>query len=141
MITINATNARNDWSSVLDSVVREKPKLIKRTRDYVFFSNISVIESFLSEYRFSAEEFIEDDGSVTISLNEIDLVENGIDEKDAKHKLANAILEYAEDFYREFSLWANAPNRKSHIPYIFKALIINDAAKIGGLIQCRRGKR
>ena len=140
MFTINATDVRNDWSAVVDSVIREKPKFIKRTRDYMFLSDIKVIENLLSAYTFTAEEFLEDDGSVTLSLNEIDLVENGRDKQEAVFNLAKGILEYAEIFYDDFEDWSSAPNRKPHIPYVFKALILNDAEKIGGLIVCRPGK-
>ena len=76
MITLNATDVRNDWSSVVDTVVREKPQFIKRTRDCMLLSNIKLMETLLTAYTFTAEKFIEDDGSITLSLNQIDLVEN-----------------------------------------------------------------
>jgi len=90
-------------------------------------------------YIFSADEFIEEDGSVTLSLNEIDLVENGKNKEDAVLNLAKSILEYAEDYYNDFSDWA-VGDRKAHIPYVFKALIINSIEEIGGLITCHPGK-
>lgn len=139
MYVMNATTVRNDWSSVAESVIREKPAFIKKTRDYMFLSDFSVMENLLSAYSFNAEVFEEDDGSVTLSLDEIDLAENAVDLQSAITKLANAILEYSEDFYEDFTYWARG-NRKTHIPYVFKALILNDADKIGGLIKCRHGK-
>lgn len=139
MITINATDVRNDWSAVVDSVVRGKPRFIKRTRDYMFMSNISILESMLEPYTFTAKEFGEDDGSVTLSLNEMDLVDNGKDKQEALLNLAKDILEYAEIFFEDFDGWARG-ERKAHIPYLLKALIINDAEKIRGLISCRLGK-
>lgn len=139
MKAINATDVRNEWSSVVDSVIREKPKFIKRTRDYMMLSDISVVESMLDAYKFTARKYVEDDGSITLGLNEIDLVENGADEQEALKKMAQSILDYAEDYYNDFSYWANG-NRKYHIPYIFKALILNDIDKIGGLITCHPGE-
>ena len=139
MQIMNATAVRNDWSSVAESVIREKPAFIKRTRDYMFLSDFSVMESLLSAYSFNAEVFTENDASVTISLDEIDLVENAEDIPSAINKMANAILEYSEDFYKEFSYWSKGSG-KSHIPYVFKALILNDVNKIGGLIKCRLGE-
>ena len=138
MFTLNATDVRKDWSTVVDSVIREKPAFIKRTRDYMFLSDIDIIEKMLASYVFHAELLVEENGSVTISLDEIDLVENGIDKQDAIKKMAAAILDYAEDYYKDFNYWA-AGYRKAHIPYVFKALILNDTDKIGGLITCRRG--
>jgi len=140
MLTINATDVRKDWSEVVDKVVREKPQFIKRTRDYLVLSDVNFMELLLNAYHFTAKESIEDDGSVTLSLNEIDLVENGKTEKEAKQALAESILEYSEDFYTNFNYWRTAPNRKVHIPYVFKALILGNAEKIGELITCQNGK-
>lgn len=140
MFVINATDARREWSSIVDSVVREKPQFIKRTRDCMVLSDIGFLENLLSAYTFTAERFIESDGSITLSLNEIDLVENGNTEEDAKQKLAKSILEFSEDFYRDFNYWGTSPNRKSQIPFIFKALILDDFNKIGEIIKCQDGK-
>lgn len=139
MLMLNATEVRKEWSSVVDAVIREKPQFIKRTRDYMFLSDIKTMDFLLSAYAFTAQKFVEEDGSITLALNEIDLAENGGNEKDARLKLAKAIMEYAEDFYQEFALWSAAPNRKNHLPYVLKALIIDNADKIGDLIQCQAG--
>ena len=139
MLAINATKARNEWSSVVESVIREKPAFIKKTRDYLFLSDMGVLEKILSVYSFHAEIMIEDDDSVTLALDEIDLIENAPDLPGAVSALSRSILEYSEDFYNDFSYWSRG-NRKSHIPYIIKALILNDTVKIGELIKCRRGK-
>ena len=140
MQTINATQVRKSWSEVVDSVVREKPAFIKRTRDCMMLSEIGLIEKMLDIYVFNAELLNEDDGSVTISLDEIDLVENGLNEHDAVNKMAYGILEYAQDYYRDFNYWYSTPNRKAHLPYVMKALILSDKEKIGGLIKCRHGE-
>ena len=139
MKTINATQVRSDWSAVVDSVVREKPVLFKRTRDILFLSDIELLGELLSAYTFNACVFTENDGTVTISLDEIDLIENGADEADALEKLSKAILEYSEEYYADYTYWSRG-NRKAHKPYVFKALILNDTRKIGGLIKCRHGE-
>lgn len=140
MFTVNATDVRRDWSLIIDDVIRKKPKFIKRTRDYMILSELNLFENILSVYEFSAQKFIENDASVTLSLNEIDLIENAPTEAEAILALAKAILEYAKDYYNEFPLWSSAPNRKSHIPYVLKALIIDNAQKIGDIIKCQPGK-
>ena len=140
MIAMNATQVRNEWSTVVDSVIREKPKFIKRTRDRLLLSDVNVIRDMLDAYEYKAKKYTEDDGSITLGLMELDLAENGTDEKDAAIKLAKSILEYSEDYYNEFSYWYSAPNRKAHLPYVIKALIINDVDKIGGLVTCHLGE-
>lgn len=140
MLMEQATTVRKEWSAVCDSVIHEKPKFIKRTRDKMWFSNLETILEFLSAYQFTALRYIESDGTVTLSLNEIDLVENGKDDAEARLKLGNAILEYAAEYYSEYEIYSHSPNRKKHIPYIFKALIIDDSEKIGDMLQCQDGK-
>ena len=139
MKAMNSTQVRSEWSSVVDSVVREKPILIKRTRDRMLLANVGLLSELLEVYTFHATLYDEKDGSVTISLDEIDIVENGKDEQDAKLKLAKSILDYSEDYYNDFTYWSRG-NRKAHTPYIFKALILGDIETIGGLIECRHGE-
>ena len=140
MLTLQATKVRQEWSSVCDDVVRDKPAMITRTRDRMWLSNLDVMQTILEAYQFTAERFQEEDGSITLSLNEIDLVENGKDLEDAKKKMGQAILDYAEEYYENYALYTHAPNRKGHIPHVFKALITNDAEQIGGSIRCRDGR-
>ena len=139
MLTINATQVRSEWSTIVDSVVREKPIIIKRTRDRMILSDINFLDELLTAYSFNVKLLIEENGTVTASLDEIDLVENGKTEQEARQKLAESILEYSEDYYNDYKFWARG-DRKSHIPYVFKALILSDADKIGGLLICRHGE-
>ena len=104
MLMEQATTVRKEWSAVCDSVIHEKPKFIKRTRDKMWFSNLETISELLEVYHFSTMKYIEDDGTVTLSLNEIDLVENGKDEQEARLNMGNAILEYALDYYNEYEM-------------------------------------
>ena len=140
MLMTNATDVRKNWSRVVDGVIREKPTFIKRTRDCMVLANESLIADMLSVYDFSAAKYIEDDGSITLSLNEIDLVVNAENESSAKKALAESILEYATDYYEEFAYWSNSANRKGHIPYVLRALLLNDINKIGECIKCQAGE-
>jgi len=140
MLAKNATEVRKEWSSVVDSVVRDKPTFIKRTRDKMWLSNLETMAKILEAYQFTAQKYVEEDGSVTLALNEIDLVENAENEPTARIKLAAAILEYASDYYNDYAYWSSAPNRKKHIPYVFKALIMEDVEKLGESLVCQDGK-
>lgn len=140
MLMEQATAVRKEWSAVCDSVIHEKPKFIKRTRDKMWFSNLDTMFEILQVYQFTALRYVEDDGSVTLSLNEIDIIENGKDEREARLNMGKAILEYALDYYNEYEMYSHSPNRKKHIPYIFKALIIDSPERIGDMLQCPDGK-
>lgn len=106
----------------------------------MWFSNLDTMSEILAAYKFTANKYIETDGSITLSLNEIDLVEHGENEQEARLALGKAILEYSADYYEEYAFYSKSPNRKGHIPYIFKALIMDNPELIGESIQCHDGK-
>lgn len=140
MIIEKATDVRKEWSAVCDSVIHDKPKFIKRTRDKMWFSNLDTMAEILKAYTFTANMLIEEDGSVTLSLNEIDLIENGADETAARLALGTAILEYSAEYYNNYTFYSHSPNRKGHVPYIFKALIMDNPKEIGESILCQDGE-
>ena len=140
MLMEKATDVRKEWSAICDSVIHDKPKFIKRTRDKMWFSNLETMAEILKAYQFTAQKYTEPDGSITLSLNEIDLVENGVDETSAKRALGQAILDYAMEYYNDYAFYSRSPNRKGHVPYIFKALIMDNPRTIGESIICQDGE-
>ena len=139
MNVLSATDVRKNWSLVIDNVVREKPVYVKRTRDNVALINIDTLNEIMSAYRFYTNKFKEADGSITLSTVDMDIVVNEKDEESAKKRLAAYIKEYAEEYYDNYEIMSKAPNRKSHIPYVFKALTL-DVNDIEGEIVCQNGK-
>ena len=140
MLMEKATDVRKDWSTICDCVIHDKPKFIKRTRDKMWFSNLDTIAEILKPYTFTAKRFVEENGSVTLSLNEIDLIENGCDDFSARYALGESILDYAVEYYNDYAFYSRSPNRKGHVPYIFKALIMDNPQQIGESILCQDGK-
>lgn len=140
MLMEKATDVRKEWSSICDSVIHDKPKFIKRTRDKMWFSNLDTMAEILEAYTYTAKRLVEEDASITLSLNEIDLIENAPNESSARYALGNAILEYAMEYYNDYAFYSRSPNRKGHVPYIFKALIMDDPQQIGESILCQDGK-
>lgn len=59
----------------------------------MWLSNLEIMQDILETYQFTAIRFVEDDRSVTLSLNEIDIVENRKDDKEVRLKIGKAILE------------------------------------------------
>lgn len=137
---LNATSVRKNWSAVTDDVLRNKPLFVKRTRDMIMLDNLDLMAELLKQYRFSASKYIEADQSVTLSLDQIDIVVNGAKEEKARELLGKAILDYAKDFNNEFSVWSKAPNRKAHIQDVIKALILDNEQMIGDMVICQIGR-
>ena len=105
------------------------------------YINREFLESLLSVYNFTAEKKIaEEDGLVILCLDEIEfLISWGTTEDEALIMMAKDILGYAEDYYNDFAQWSRG-NGKLHIPYILKALMMNDVQKIKESIICRLGE-
>ena len=139
MDILNATDVRKKWSVTLDSVVHEKPVYLKRTHDNIAMLNIDTLNGLLSAYHYYADTFGEEDGSVTLSAKDLDLVVNEKNEALAKRALASEIKEYAEEYYNEFQIWSAAPNRRGHIPFVLKALSLNEQ-DIERDIICQNGR-
>jgi len=137
---INATDVRKDWGRFIDSVVRNKPKFIKRSRDYIFAASIDMLNEMLKEYTLTATVYEEENGTITAELEEIDIAANGSTEEEALDILASDLQEYAEEYYNEFEYWYSAPNRKAHLPYVLKVLLQDETEDILSMIKCQTGK-
>ena len=140
MLILSATDARKEWSETIDRAVRQKPQFIKRTRDHLVLAEVSFLSDLLKDYRFTASVYHEDDESVTLSLHEMDIIENAPTLEEAKAQLASAIYDYAEEYYNDIQYWHTASNRRNHLPYVMKALLFNDVRKIGEWITCQDGR-
>lgn len=138
--TINASDVRKDWGRFIDNTIRLKPQFVKRSRDEIVALSMDVFKDVLSAYPLTAKAFKEEDDTITVSLDQIDLVANAPNFEEALEHLAVDLIEYAEDFYSEFAYWSAAPNRKKHIPYVLSVLTQKNAEEVRGLIQCQRGK-
>jgi hypothetical protein len=133
---LNSTDVRKNWSQFMDEVKWVKPALIKRNRDKIAVLSGELMEYILKEYSLTVNVFMEEDGSWTGSLNEMDLASNCKDLESLKVKLAEELKEYAEEYINEFKLYFNSPNRKNHFPYIYRVLLAgNDISKIKSLFS------
>lgn len=140
MHTINATDVRKNWSAVCDDAVRNRPVFVKRTRDYMVIASNETLKSMLEDRKFNTTLYEEDDGSVTIASNDLDLTENAPDRDIAMTRMAEAILDYAEEYYSEYNLYSKAPNRRAHLPFVFKAIILGTPEAVKEEMVCRNGK-
>lgn len=140
MVAMSASEVRREWSAVMDSVVRSKPAFIKRTRDYMVLCSSDFMAQIVSGVRYTADQYTEEDGSVTLSLREIDLIVNGRDAATARSAMARDIMEYAEEYYNEFELYSNTLNRREQIPYVIKALTAKTPEEVEAALECRAGE-
>lgn len=131
---LNATEVRKYWGNFIDTVVRDKPKVVKRNRDYFVAVSLTHIRTILKSYKIETQYMKEDDGTVTASLANFDLVVNAQDEASARKALAEELVEYAREYFEEFQLYYHSPNRQPHFPYILAVLLQDDIEGVINLL-------
>ena len=132
---LNATDVRKNWGRFIDTVIYEKPKIVKRNRDFLISLSIKQAKVLLNSFHFKIIYSKEDDGTVTATLDDFDLVVNEVDEMSARKALAQELIEYAQEYFSEFQLYFNSPNRQSHFPYILMILLQEDLNGVIDLIS------
>lgn len=133
--TLSATDVRGHWGQFNDDVIRKGPRFVKRNRDEWAAMSKEHLRVAFSTFTFKADVFAEENGSTTLSLKGFDLVENGEDYAEALELLAEAIVEYAEDYMNEFDLYQRDINRTKHFPYLMNALAQPDIDSVVALID------
>ena len=132
---LNATDVRKEFGSFIDTVVREKPQMVKRNRDYFISFSLQQARLLLKDYHFKAQFTPEKDGSITATLTDFDFVVNAKDSEAALKALAEELVEYAKEYYDDFQLYFYSLNRQSHFPYVMAVLMEEDLNGVIGLIH------
>ena len=136
----NATEVRKNWSMTIDSVVHERPAFISRTHGSIAMIDESLLMELLRDYKYHLSIDVEEDGSFTAFLDELELVENAPTKEECIDVIISAMKDYAMDYYNEFSYWSKAPNRAPHIPYVIKILVSSDNRILEDIIICQIGE-
>jgi antitoxin YefM len=140
MLTVNATEVRKDWGEFIDSIIREKPKVIKRSRDKIVAISLNMLKEILAIDKLHVTLLPENDGSVSAVIDELDLTANAPDEEQVVQELAKDAIEYANEFYNDFTYWYSAPNRRHHLAYVLAILSCDKELMAKELFICQAGK-
>ena len=136
MQPISSKKAYQNWNCLVESVLQNRPQIIDHRDDSMVLISATDLSALLSGIRYEATVKQEDDGSITLSLDALDLVVNAPTHEAAKRAMANCISEYAEDYYEDFEMYSAAPNRKGHLPFVIKALVVKKIREIAEAISC-----
>jgi len=127
-----SSDVRQNWAEFMDSVLHKAPRFVQRNeRDVFLVTNFEFLSAMLNDVRYSVEvEYDEETGEFVASMNGFWFVEAGESEEEAIHQLAKQLLDYAEDYFKEFNKYFYAPNLKPQVPKATKALVCNDVEEI-----------
>lgn len=80
----------------------------------------------LEDVKFEYETFVEDDGSYTFSLKDMDIAVNGRSRNEALNLLIADVIEYCHDYCDDLDYWYSDVDRRSHVKYVLKVLLYDD---------------
>ena len=140
---IYSSEARKHFGETLDKVdeykvpVEVKKKIAGGTKDFIFISKESY-QSLLDQVRLDVTVINEDDGSVTLELEVLDLLAWGKSIEEALDDLAEDLLNYAEEYKSEIQAYLNAPNRKNHYIYLLKVWTRDTKEEVKNMLVIRK---
>lgn len=136
------SEARRQFSALYDSIYNSlKPVVIRRGRqEEVLLLRKDMLKSLLEKFSLKAVAFEEEDGSVTLALDELDVAVNAPSLEEAVSDLVQELKIYARDYLDRAQLFLNAPNRRHHLPYILRVALCNSDEEVKGLVEvvCRQ---
>ncbi|HPQ46894.1 MAG TPA: hypothetical protein PLP30_05970 [Clostridia bacterium] len=119
---MKSSDVRKNWSLVINTVIRNKPVLIRRNQDIVSMMSVEQLNLLLKEYSITMKIWNETDGSVSGSIEELDLLENRKTVQLLKKALYDELIEYCNEYMNEFQLYFHSKDRNGHFPYVQKVL-------------------
>lgn len=133
---LNATDVRANFGLFIDTVVRDKPQVVKRNRDIIMSFSLKQIVDLLAAYKFTIEYEKTEEGKFVGSIEQIeDIVAEGSSLEELRLELARHLTEYAQDYYADYARYSNAPNRRGHVYYILRVLLEENIEAVAGMLN------
>lgn len=134
---LNLTEARKGFSSLYDKVFNTfKPIIINRKKsERVLVLRVDLQKMLLSHFSLKPKVISEDNNSVTLSLDQLELYVNGNTLEEAIKILIEDLKFYAQDYIQRSQLFLHAPNRRSHFPYVLRVLLCDNDEEIRSLLE------
>ena len=134
---LNLTDARKSFSSLYDEVFNAfRPAVIKRKNtEEVLLLRTDLQKMLLSHFSLKPEVIIEEDNSVTLALDVLEMYVNSTTKEKAIDELVQDLKIYANDYIERSNLFLHSPNRKSHFPYVLRIMLCENDDEIKDLLE------
>lgn len=131
------TEARKEFTAMYNHVFNEyKPMIVKRKQaEEIMVLRTDLQKLLLSQFSLKPEIASEDDGTTTMTLDQLDIYANADSVEAATVQLIEDLKIYAQDFINRSQLFFNAPNRRSHFPYVLKILLADNDEEIHSMLE------
>lgn len=131
------TEARRELSGIYNRVFNAlTPVVIKRKQnEQVLVIRPDLEQEILARYSLKPEVLQEDDGSITMALDALELAVNAPTKEESLQALVEDLKFYARDYMERSQLFLHSPNRRQHLPYLLRVLLCNSDAEIRSLLE------
>ena len=140
MNKINVTDARKDMSSFFDSVIHQKPIILKRRKYEAVLVERSLLQLML-EYATISVSTNEGKGKWIYRASALDIIAEGESKIDAETNLCIALQAYANEVYDNFMLYYYGQNIKAKLPFIFNILLCEDVEDVRKILVYNKIKK
>ncbi|MDI6709897.1 MAG: exoribonuclease R [Bacillota bacterium] len=137
LMEMTFSSARKSFTELFDGVWhRFLPALIRRRQaEEVLLVRRDLQQDILKAYTLKPEVLREEDGSITMALDVLDIAVNASTLEEAVDRLVEEVKIYAEDYFNRSQLYLNAPNRRGHFPFVLRVWLCDDDEQIRSLLE------
>ena len=121
-------------SSFFDSVIHEKPIILKRRKYEAVLAERSLLQMML-EYAKINVTCVQSKDKWVYRASTLDVFGEGESKLDAENNLCEALLKYANDVYDNFMFYYYGQNIKSKLPYIFNILLCENIEDVKNILN------
>ena len=140
MNKINVTDARKEMSQFFDSVIFEKPIVLKRKYEAVLIER-NLLKLFLQDSVLQVKKEIDKDKNTILWVEKLNVWGKGESLSDATEDLCNHLKEYANDIYDNFMFYFYGQNIKDKLSYIFHILLCETTEDLKQILVFNASKK
>ena len=132
------TDARSHLTAVVDKVISNQPQIIrkrKQSEKNVMLIDTDTQKELLTSFSFMLDEIPEEDGSITLALEVLNLYANGNTKEEATNDLLEQLQVYAEEYLAHINEYRYASNRKTHLPYVLRIALCENEQELRQLLN------
>lgn len=141
MNKINVTDARKDMSTFFDSVIHEKPIVLKKRKYEAVLIEKSLLKVFLSNEKITVKTVTENSDKVILMVPELDIFGEAETRVDALTNLCENLFNYAHDVYNNFMFYYYGQNIKTKLGLVFHILLCEDFEQLKELMVFQQKKQ
>ena len=139
IISRNLSTARQRFSEVYtETYAQYRPSVIKRNKgEEILLLRSDLQKMLLQKHTIITNVIREDDGSVTITTEPLDLYANADNEDAAINELIQEMKDYANDYLDRASFFLQSPNRRDHFPYVLRISLCQSDQEIRQMLEVK----